>query len=176
MPQDLTDNKSILVQVMAWCRQAITWASVDSVLCPHMAALGLNVLMTEFLTVFAVYKNKEKKVKFGPTIIHNYTNQKKNIYINQSPAKELILGRHETQEKQNTEESKRNASTHQKQKNKRKKIRKNKNLKIAAINVNGMKGKIRSLESLLEAEKIQIALITETKLKEKQKINIKWYK
>ena len=39
-----------------------------------------------------------------------------------------------------------------------------------------MKGKIRSLESLLEAEKIQIALITETKLKEKQKINIKGYK
>ena len=53
MPQDLTDNKSILIQVMAWCRQAITWASVDSVLCPHMAALGLNVLMTEFLTLFS---------------------------------------------------------------------------------------------------------------------------
>ena len=84
--------------------------------------------------------------------------------------------RHGTQEKQNTEESKRNTSTHQKEKNKRKKIRKNKNLTIAAINANGMKGKIRSLESLLEAEKIQIALITETKLKEKQKINIKGYK
>ena len=53
MPQDLTDSKSILVQVMAWCHQAITWASVDSVLCPHMAALGLNVLMTVFNSVFA---------------------------------------------------------------------------------------------------------------------------
>ena len=51
-----------------------------------------------------------------------------------------------------------------------------KTLTIAAINVNGMKGKIRSLESLLEAEKIQIALITETELKEKQKRNIKGYK
>ena len=35
---------------------------------------------------------------------------------------------------------------------------------------------MKSLESLLEAEKIQIALITETKLREKQKINIKGYK
>ena len=44
MPQDLTDDKSALVQVMAWCRQAqaITWANVDPDLCRQMASLGLN--------------------------------------------------------------------------------------------------------------------------------------
>ena len=45
MPQDLTDDKSILVQVMAWCRQAwrhqaITWANVDSVPSRLVASLG----------------------------------------------------------------------------------------------------------------------------------------
>ena len=46
MPLDLTDDKSTLVEVMAWCRQAqaITWANVDPVLCHHMASLGLNEL------------------------------------------------------------------------------------------------------------------------------------
>ena len=33
-----------LVQVMAWCREAITWANVDSVLCRLMASLGHNDL------------------------------------------------------------------------------------------------------------------------------------
>ena len=28
MPQDLTDDKSTLVQVMAWCRQAIQWVKL----------------------------------------------------------------------------------------------------------------------------------------------------
>ena len=40
MPQDFTDGKSTLVQVMAWCRQAITWTSVDQDLQRHMASLG----------------------------------------------------------------------------------------------------------------------------------------
>ena len=46
MPQDLTDDKSTLVQVMAWCRrqQAITWTSVDQDLQRHMASLGPNEL------------------------------------------------------------------------------------------------------------------------------------
>ena len=45
MPQDLTDDQSTLVQVMAWCRhQAITWANVDPDLCRQMASLGLNEL------------------------------------------------------------------------------------------------------------------------------------
>ena len=42
MPQDLTDDKSTLGQVMAWCRKAsaITWANVDPDLCCQMASLG----------------------------------------------------------------------------------------------------------------------------------------
>ena len=59
---------------------------------------------------------------------------------------------------------------------KRKRIRKNKTLTIAAININGIKGSIPSLENLLQSEKIGIALITETKLQGKDKINIKGYK
>ena len=43
MPLDLIDNKSTLVEVMVWFRQAqtITWANVDSDLYRHMAAWGL---------------------------------------------------------------------------------------------------------------------------------------
>ena len=42
MPQNLTNKKSTLVQVMVWCRQAtsLTWANVDPDLCHHMASLG----------------------------------------------------------------------------------------------------------------------------------------
>ena len=38
----LTDGKSTLVQVMAWClrQQAITWANVDPDLWRHVASLG----------------------------------------------------------------------------------------------------------------------------------------
>ena len=48
MPQDLTDDKSTLVQVMAWCHQTTshyTWISVDQDLQCHMASLGPNELM-----------------------------------------------------------------------------------------------------------------------------------
>ena len=48
MPQDLSDDKSTLVQVMA-CdirQQAITWANVDSVPCCLMALLGHNELIS----------------------------------------------------------------------------------------------------------------------------------
>ena len=43
MPEKLIDDKSTLVQVMAWCRHAtsIAWAKVD---CCHVASLGLNEL------------------------------------------------------------------------------------------------------------------------------------
>ena len=46
MPHDLTDDKSTLVQAMSWAvrQQAITWTSVDSVLCRLMASLGNNEL------------------------------------------------------------------------------------------------------------------------------------
>ena len=40
MPQDLTDDKSTLVQVMA-----ITWTSLDQDLQRHMASLGPNELI-----------------------------------------------------------------------------------------------------------------------------------
>ncbi len=63
-----------------------------------------------------------------------------------------------------------------KTKNKRKRIRKNKDLKIATINIRGAKGKVRSLESLLTAEKINVALITEKMVQNKEGYNIKRYK
>ena len=46
MPWDLLDDKSTLVQVMAWChhQQAITWANVDIVPYRHVASWGHNVL------------------------------------------------------------------------------------------------------------------------------------
>ena len=46
VPQNLTNKKSTLVQVMAWCnrQQAITWANVDPDLCRHMASKGNNGL------------------------------------------------------------------------------------------------------------------------------------
>ena len=49
MPLDRTDDKSTLVQVMAWWQQAISWASVDLDPCRHMTSLGLSELnMTGF--------------------------------------------------------------------------------------------------------------------------------
>ncbi len=64
-------------------------------------------------------------------------------------------------------------------KNKKKKgknSRKYKKLTVATINARGIKGKIRSLETLLDAYKIDIVLLTETMLKNKEGINIKGYK
>ena len=46
MSLDLTDDESTLVQVMAWCRQAITWANVDLDPCCYMASLGPNELLS----------------------------------------------------------------------------------------------------------------------------------
>ena len=40
LPQDLIDDESALVQVMAWCCQA----NGDPDLCRHMASLGCNEL------------------------------------------------------------------------------------------------------------------------------------
>ena len=44
MPQNLTNEKSTLVWVIAWC-QAITCANVDWEQCRHIASLGNNELM-----------------------------------------------------------------------------------------------------------------------------------
>ena len=43
MSMDLTYDKSILFQVMAWCRQG-TWDNVDPELCRHMASLGHELI------------------------------------------------------------------------------------------------------------------------------------
>ena len=43
MPQNPFDDKSALLQVMAWCHQA-TWTNVDPDLFYHMASLGHNEL------------------------------------------------------------------------------------------------------------------------------------
>ena len=52
MSMDLTNGKSTLVQVMAWCCQAlhepmspITWTNVDQDPCRHMASLDHNELI-----------------------------------------------------------------------------------------------------------------------------------
>ena len=58
----------------------------------------------------------------------------------------------------------------------RKRIRKNTEITTATVNVRGLKGKIRSLESLLQTEKITIALITETMMKKGDQISIKGYR
>ena len=48
MPQNSTDDKATLVQVMAWCRcqQAIAWANVDPDLCRHTVSLDPNELIS----------------------------------------------------------------------------------------------------------------------------------
>ena len=53
MPQNPIDDKSTLVQVMAWClrHQAITWTNVDPDLCHHMAWLGHNELTHVMLKI-----------------------------------------------------------------------------------------------------------------------------
>ena len=61
-------------------------------------------------------------------------------------------------------------------KKRRPRIRKNKEITIATINVRGIKGKIRSLEAALNTEKISIALITKTQLKSGEQISIKGYR
>ena len=60
MPLDLTDDKSTLVQVMAWCRQqqAINWGNDDPDLCHQKASLGLNELkkkLSEFSFIPHIY-------------------------------------------------------------------------------------------------------------------------
>ena len=56
MPQDLTDDKSTLVQVMLGSvrQQAITWASVDPDFCCHIASLGHNELMSLVNTIWSI--------------------------------------------------------------------------------------------------------------------------
>ena len=54
MPLDLTYDKSKLVQVMAWCRQAtshyLSWANVVLNPCRHMTSIGYNELRESTLS------------------------------------------------------------------------------------------------------------------------------
>ena len=126
---------------------------------------------------------KQKRVTWGNNTIISYKSPlytyPKATETNQAQM-EITLGRYEPlmieKDMEENKEPYTNIKSNRTTKGKRTRIRKNKNLTIAVININGAKGKMKSLESLLEAEKIQIALITETKLREKQKINIKGYK
>ena len=64
MPQDLTDDKSTLAQVMAWClQQTITWANFDSVPCRFMALLGHNELMLERFICWVGLKKRVYPIK-----------------------------------------------------------------------------------------------------------------
>ena len=50
MPQDLTDDKSALLQVMAWCHQAASHylqVNVDPILCHHIASLGHSLWLSD---------------------------------------------------------------------------------------------------------------------------------
>ena len=58
MSLDFTNIKSTLVQVMAWCCQAITYANVDPNLCRHMASLGLNTGM-----IVSIEENRRAVIK-----------------------------------------------------------------------------------------------------------------
>ena len=44
MSQNTFDHVSALIQVMACCHHAITWADVDQDVCRHVASLGHNEL------------------------------------------------------------------------------------------------------------------------------------
>ena len=57
MLQDLTNGNSLLVQVMAWCRQATTiaWPNGDPDLFGDMASLGRNDLIHPGFKVYAIH-------------------------------------------------------------------------------------------------------------------------
>ena len=68
MPQKPFDDKSTLVQVMAWCHQAlqaIILATVDPDLCCYMSSLGHNVLNLQYMRNLPVkfQKNLKSTVK-----------------------------------------------------------------------------------------------------------------
>ena len=58
MSLDWNYEKSKLVQVMGWCRQAITSGNVDPDLCHHMVSIGhneLNIIIIYWFSVDVVY-------------------------------------------------------------------------------------------------------------------------
>ena len=57
MPQNIFDDKSTLVQVIAWCpqQQDITWANADPDLYHDMASPGHNELNNVFWGLFLFF-------------------------------------------------------------------------------------------------------------------------
>ena len=100
-----------------------------------------------------------KKVTFGPRITRLYY-----------PNKPITTNRIKDVTRQdngiNTQ-----AKWNQNKQQRRPRIRKNKKLIVANINTNGLKGKTKSLQTLLHAENIDIALISESKLTNKETAN-----
>ena len=73
MPQYLTDHKSTFVQVMACCRQAITWANVDLDPCRHMTSLGHNevIIVDDFLNIDL--SSLSDTIPKWPSLMHSVT-------------------------------------------------------------------------------------------------------
>ena len=94
----------------------------------------------------------------------------------QSDISEAILALENSYQKPMLVDNEESPPTENKRKKRWKRIWKNKEITIATINTKGMRGKIKSLESLLQKEKITIALITETMLKKVEQISIKGYR
>ena len=88
--------------------------------------------------------------------LYTHSKTRKKTGKNQLKSTEISIGQHKTQTIEDAEsdiDENDIAQNQLKKKRRRTKIRKNKNLTIATINVSGLKGKIKSLESLLESEK-----------------------
>ena len=77
------------------------------------------------------------------------------------------------EEEENTENKEETKCSNDKN---RKRIRKNKELTILTINARGVKGKMKSIETIVDTEKPDLLLITETHLKGKERMNIKGHK
>ena len=127
----------------------------------------------------------KRQVTFGGNTIRTIPNRNSQQYRAEQN-QEITLGRYaclqieepeNKTERRGTEQTESNNTNPQRPKKpKRKRIRKNKHIVVALVNVNGIKGKIKSLESMLQAEKVGIALITETKLAQNSKVNVRGYR
>ena len=74
MPQDLTNEKSTLVQVTVWCsrQQAITWANVDPNLCRHMAygVKPQGIKLSDFFSIVLFTLLKKIWIFYTPPLPH----------------------------------------------------------------------------------------------------------
>ena len=123
-------------------------------------------------------ENKEWKPKKATQKPNNQNKTKDPQPCDEEPITHLTLMANQQDANETpTHEGEYKKEIHNKQRKKhRPRIRKNKEITIATINVRGIKGKIKSLETTLNTEKISIALITETQLKKNEQISIKGYR